>query len=119
MVEGPDEEAIEQTIQLAALIGDVMDRATAIAIIELSEPWTPSMPQVRSHPRRSPQWSTGSISGQVVPSGGTGTRRNPRRPELLEGDAYSGGQGTFIRTYRALFVPLSCPLADPSGCRNK
>ena len=37
MVEGPDEEAIEQTIQLAALIGDVMDRATAIAIIELSD----------------------------------------------------------------------------------
>ena len=37
MVEGPDEEAIEQTIQMAALIGDVMDRATAIAIIELSD----------------------------------------------------------------------------------
>ncbi len=36
-MEGPDEEAIEQTIQMAALIGDVMDRATAIAIIELSD----------------------------------------------------------------------------------
>ena len=37
MVEGPDEEAIEQTIQMAALIGDVLDRATAIAIIKLSD----------------------------------------------------------------------------------
>ena len=46
-----------------------------------------------SRSRRSPQWSTGSISGQVVPSGGTGTRRLPRRSELLEVDADGGGVG--------------------------
>ena len=45
-----------------------------------------------SRSSRSPQWSTGSISGQVVPSGGTGTLRNPhRRPELFEVDADGGG----------------------------
>ena len=40
------------------------------------------------------QWSTGSISGLAVPSGGTGPVTNPhRRPEVLEVDADGGELG--------------------------
>ena len=57
-----------------------------------------------SRSRRSPQWSTGSISGQVVP-------RSPRRPELFEVDADGGG----VVELGARLVDSGNPAVD-DGC---
>ena len=103
---GPHEKSIEQTIRLAALIGDVMDRTTAIAIIELSD----ALDALDATGEVTPEGIATVViridQGLAVPSGGTGTRRNPCRPEFLEVDARSGGVGNVSPDSRALFVPF-------------